>query len=46
MVGCKGMAGTASDDPTDYATSNGEPIAVNLEAHWRPLACIGVCLSG
>ena len=41
MVGCKGMAGTASDDPADYATSNGEPIALNLErigGHWPSLA--------
>ena len=37
MVGCKGMAGTASPDPSAYATSNGEPIAINLErigGHW------------
>lgn len=41
MVGCKGMAGTASEDPADYATSNGEPIAPNLErigGHWPSLA--------
>ena len=41
MVGCKGMAGTASFDPADYTTSNGEPIAVNLErigGHWPSLA--------
>ena len=41
MVGCKGMAGTASDNPADYATSNGEPIALNLErigGHWPSLA--------
>ena len=41
MVGCKGMAGTASDDPAAYATSNGEPIADNLEligGHWPSLA--------
>ena len=30
MVGCKGMAGTASADPSDYTTSNGEPIQRNL----------------
>ena len=30
MVGCKGMAGTASADPSDYTTSNGEPIERNL----------------
>jgi N-carbamoyl-L-amino-acid hydrolase len=30
MVGCKGMAGTASVDPCDYTTSNGEPIERNL----------------
>ena len=41
MVGCKGMAGTASADPQAYATSNGEPIPVNLErigGHWPSLA--------
>ena len=41
MVGCKGMAGTASDVPAAYATSNGEPIADNLEligGHWPSLA--------
>ena len=41
MVGCKGMAGTASGDPAAYATSNGEPIADNLErigGHWPSLA--------
>ena len=41
MVGCKGMAGTASEDPADYATSNGDPIASNLErigGHWPSLA--------
>ena len=40
MVGCKGMAGTASADPKAYATSNGEPIAANLErigGHWPSL---------
>lgn len=30
MVGCKGMAGSASSDPADYTTSNGDPIARNL----------------
>ncbi|PWL23251.1 MAG: Zn-dependent hydrolase [Synechococcus sp. XM-24] len=30
MVGCKGMAGTASGDPSDYTTSNGDPIERNL----------------
>ena len=37
MVGCKGMAGTASAEPTAYATSNGEPIDINLKrigGHW------------
>ena len=41
MVGCKGMTGTASADPADYTTSNGDPIAVNLErigGHWPSLA--------
>jgi len=41
MVGCKGMAGSASADPAAYATSNGEPIALNLErigGHWPSLA--------
>ena len=41
MVGCKGMAGTASAEPTAYATSNGEPIDVNLKrigGHWPALA--------
>ena len=41
MVGCKGMTGTASADPEDYTTSNGDPIAVNLErigGHWPSLA--------
>ncbi len=41
MVGCKGMAGTASSDPAAYTTSNGEPIAINLErigGHWPSLA--------
>ena len=41
MVGCKGMAGTASSDAADYTTSNGDPIAVNLErigGHWPSLA--------
>ncbi len=41
MVGCKGMAGTASSEPTAYATSNGEPIDVNLKrigGHWPLLA--------
>lgn len=41
MVGCKGMAGTASTTSADYATSNGESIAVNLErigGHWPSLA--------
>ena len=30
MVGCKGMAGTAGEDPTSYATSNGASIDTNL----------------
>lgn len=30
MVGCKGMAGAASCDPSTYATANGEPIERNL----------------
>ena len=30
MVGCKGMAGAASPDPSSYATSNGESIERNL----------------
>ena len=41
MVGCKGMAGTASKDPAAYATSNREPIADNLArigGHWPSLA--------
>lgn len=41
MVGCKGMAGTASGDPSDYATSNGEPIQRNLArlgGDWERLA--------
>ena len=41
MVGCKGMAGTASPDPSDYATSNREPIEDNLArigGHWPSLA--------
>jgi len=41
MVGCKGMAGTASSDAAEYTTSNGDPIAVNLErigGHWPSLA--------
>ena len=41
MVGCKGMTGTASADPAEYTTSNGDPIAVNLErigGHWPSLA--------
>ena len=41
MVGCKGMAGTASAEPTAYATSNGEPIDINLKrigGHWPALA--------
>ena len=40
MVGCKGMAGTASKDPAAYATSNREPIADNLArigGHWPSL---------
>ena len=41
MVGCKGMAGTASFDPKAYATSNREPIEDNLArigGHWPSLA--------
>ena len=41
MVGCKGLAGTASDDPGSYATSNGQPIQDNLArigGHWPSLA--------
>ena len=41
MVGCKGMAGSACSDPDSYATSNGQPIAENLErigGHWPSLA--------
>ena len=41
MVGCKGMAGTASPDPKGYATSNREPIEDNLArigGHWPSLA--------
>ena len=41
MVGCKGMAGTASCDPKAYATSNREPIEDNLArigGHWPSLA--------
>lgn len=40
MVGCKGMAGTASMVPSAYATSNGDPIDINLErigGHWPSL---------
>ena len=41
MVGCKGLAGTASDDPESFATSNGQPIQDNLArigGHWPSLA--------
>ena len=41
MVGCKGVAGTASDDPESYVTSNGQPIQENLArigGHWPSLA--------
>ena len=41
MVGCKGIAGTASFDPKAYATSNREPIEDNLArigGHWPSLA--------
>ena len=40
MVGCKGMAGTASGDSSAYATANGEPIERNLArlgGDWRTL---------
>ena len=30
MVGCKGMSGTASCDPSSFVTSNGKPIQDNL----------------
>jgi N-carbamoyl-L-amino-acid hydrolase len=41
MVGCKGMAGNASDNPADYTTSNGAPIERNLArigGDWSRLA--------
>ena len=41
MVGCKGMAGSASPDPSAFTTSNGEPIQKNLECiggNWSELA--------
>ncbi|MAV11192.1 MAG: Zn-dependent hydrolase [Synechococcus sp. MED850] len=41
MVGCKGLVGTASDCPSDYATSNGESIEANLArigGHWPSLS--------
>ena len=46
MVGCKGMAGSASLDPSAFTTSNGEPIQKNLErigGNWSELA--GACRS-
>ena len=41
MVGCKGMSGTASDNPDSFVTSNGKPIEDNLLAiggDWNNLA--------
>ena len=41
MVGCKGMSGTASNDPSSFVTSNGKPIEDNLLAiggDWSALA--------
>ena len=41
MVGCKGMAGSASPDPSAFITSNGESIQKNLECiggNWSDLA--------
>ena len=41
MVGCKGMSGTASKDPTSFVTSNGKPIEDNLSmigGDWSDLA--------
>ena len=41
MVGCKGMSGTASNDPGSFVTSNGKPIEDNLLAiggDWSALA--------
>lgn len=44
MVGCKGMAGTASADPAAYTTSNGEAISTNLQrigGDWPSLSSAG-----
>ena len=41
MVGCKGLAGTASADPQSYATSNGQPIEDNLARIGGALAVFG-----
>ena len=41
MVGCKGMSGTASGDPSSFVTSNGKPIQDNLSmigGDWSNLA--------
>ncbi len=41
MVGCKGLAGTASANPESYITSNGQAIQENLArigGHWPSLA--------
>ena len=41
MIGCKGMAGTASSDPAEFVTSSRTPIQTNLEklgGQWSELA--------